>query len=88
MADEDEKPDFRTTAERILEEYLKNPPPVRQYNPFTSPLRRGLDYSSVGRKTFLVDDLGFICEQCGFRHQDKNYVHSNEECTVHGVMDS
>lgn len=89
MADEDEEPDFRTIAEKILGEYLKNPPsPQRNFNPFAEPLRSRRDYSSAGRKTFLVDDLGFICEKCGFRHQDKDYLHTNEECTIYGVMDS
>lgn len=54
-----------------------------------APIRQRLDYTSVGRKTFLVDEIwAFVCPDCGFRHVDKDYQHPYEECVANGVMES
>lgn len=52
------------------------------------PLRRNIDYQARGRKTFPVEDFGFHCPKCGFYDRNKDYIHSDEECTLHGVMES
>jgi hypothetical protein len=50
------------------------------------PLRNRMDYQSVARKTFIVDQLpGFHCAECGFHHADKDHVHSDEECLATSV---
>jgi hypothetical protein len=53
-----------------------------------APLRERRDYQSLGRRTFLVEELGFRCAECGFSHPDKGYVHPDDECAVYGIMES
>lgn len=43
--------------DRILREYLANPPRRAPRHSFGPPLRRNIDYQAVGRRTFLVETL-------------------------------
>lgn len=53
-----------------------------------APIRARVDYKSLGRNVFMVDELGFVCKECGLRHEDSEYAHSFDECVAYGVMDS
>lgn len=100
----DDKPNLRDLMERLKEfaqslggEKTKGElveglvfPKISERSPIrwaVDPLRRNIDYQAVGRKSFLVD-LGFQCNKCGLFSPNWDYVHSDEECTLHGVMES
>ena len=71
----------------LIAKALEKRDPTPKFN-WAVPLRRNIDYQSIGRKTFLVDDMGFNCGKCGFWHENKKYVHSDAECAIFGVMES
>jgi hypothetical protein len=48
------------------------------------PIQKSIDYQGSTRKSILVE--GFYCSECDMMHPDKDYVHSDEECTTYKVM--
>lgn len=50
------------------------------------PLRSRRDYQSVGRKTFLVEEIP--CSSCKRTNYDEGYAAGCLECTTRSVMES
>jgi len=85
------------TKEQIILEYLKNSEIRRKFvGRSLVPLRRGIDYQSVARKTFMVDELPKIkCPECGHEfslYYDKDGMpHPDNGCSlghIYNVMES
>jgi hypothetical protein len=51
-----------------------------------APLRSRIDYQSVGRRTFSVDQLPEKCGQCG-KPAGTGIKDGCRECIIHGVME-
>lgn len=73
--------------QKILDEYMQSSAGRQKLAAsMAAPLRTRRDYTSVGRKIFMVEQLGFHCDKCGFMYEDKDYVHSEDECVVAEVL--
>ena len=97
----EEPKEMSSYQEELIKKAIEKFPKNEGYNWNPLPRWRPLDYQSVARKVFIVDELpggalpiydkdpfGFKCEKCGMTHEDKEHVHSLRECIAHQVMES
>jgi hypothetical protein len=74
-------------AERILREYLSSSGGRRRLaDTLALPLRQRMDYSSVGRKTFLAEDMPEPCASCRRTNYDEGHAAGCRECSVRSVL--
>jgi hypothetical protein len=67
------------------------PDPPVDYSKFILPvIKRPTHTASVGRKTFLVEDLvpRYNCKDCGMGWDDDFHVHDDTECMLTRVHES
>lgn len=56
------------------------------FKKLVGPISHRMNYNSISKNVFSSKEI-FCCERCGMQNDDKNYVHSNEECVVNSVLE-
>lgn len=69
-------------AKAIISKYLSNSDGRNSlFKAMVDPIRRSRDYQSVGRRTFLVENIyKYNCSECGMGWDEDDHVHSDIEC--------
>lgn len=66
------------TKKSIIDSYVNSIEGKKKLMGYSAmPIRRHLDYTSVARKIFIVDDIRPICPRCGGREEHEGYHESH-----------
>lgn len=74
-------------AARILRDYLSSSKGQSKLAATMAlPLRQRMDYQSLGRKTFLMEDMNEPCGTCRRTDYDEGHAAGCQECSVRSVL--